>query len=112
VFGAGDGWAIGVALGIAVAGIACVNEMKISGVVVGGSLNTGVSAAVGTSLVGAIFTDTSHAAVTRINTDRNKKSRFMVGFPFAYIIVSQTKRLPSHQGSLELVKWIGCSIGR
>jgi hypothetical protein len=68
-----------------VEGIACVNEMKTSGVVVGGSIRTGVSAAVGTVLVGAMFTDTSHARVMMMKGERNKKAFFtrvlyMVGF--------------------------------
>jgi hypothetical protein len=81
VFVTGDGWTIGVA------GIACVNEMKISGVVVGGSTKTGVSAAVGTSFVGAIFTDISHARVVITRTHMDKMIFFtivlcMVAFPF------------------------------
>jgi hypothetical protein len=79
VFVAGDGWTIGVE------GIACVNEMKTSGVIVGRSIRTGVSAAVGTVLVGAMFTDTSHARVMMTKRERNKKILFtmvlcMVGF--------------------------------
>jgi hypothetical protein len=81
VFVSGDGWTI------AVAGIACVKEMNTSGVVVGGSIKTGVSTAVGTVLVGPIFTNTSHANVTMMKSERNKKDFFtivlcMVAFPF------------------------------
>jgi hypothetical protein len=54
--------------------------MKTSGVVVGGSIRTGVSAAVGTALVGEIFTDTSHARVTIMKRERNRKIFFMAGF--------------------------------
>jgi hypothetical protein len=61
--------AVGVALGDVVAGIACVNEINTSGVV--------VLAAVGTSLVGEIFTDTSHAKVMRMSMDRNKNIFFI-----------------------------------
>lgn len=68
VFVTGDGWTT------AVAGIACVSEMKISGVVVGGLIRTGVSAIVGTVLVGAIFTDTSHANITITSMDRRADS--------------------------------------
>jgi uncharacterized membrane protein YdjX (TVP38/TMEM64 family) len=68
--------------------MACVSEMKTSGVVVGGSITgTVVLAGVGTSLVGEIFTDTSHARVMTINRERNKKNFFtivlcMFEFPF------------------------------
>jgi hypothetical protein len=80
VFVTGDGWTIGVALGITVAGIACVKEMNTSGVVVGGSIRTGVSTTMGTVLVGAIFTNTSHARDTATSMDRNKKIFFILLF--------------------------------
>jgi hypothetical protein len=85
--------------------MACVSEMKTSGVVVGNSFKTGVSAAVGTSLFGARFTDTSHARDTMINRERSRKIFFitvlcMVAFPFACIIVIENERLPCHWGSL------------
>ena len=67
-------------MGPVVAGIDCVNDMNTSGVVVGGSIKTGVSAVAGTALVGAIFTDTSHAKVTATSMDRNKKILFILFF--------------------------------
>jgi hypothetical protein len=57
--------------------------MKTSGIGVGGSIRTGVPAAVGASLVGVIFTDMSHARATTVNMDRNKIGFLMVGFPFS-----------------------------
>jgi hypothetical protein len=86
-------------LGTGVPGIACVNEMKISGVGVGGSTGTGVSTAVGTPLVGARLTETSHARAMRISMDKNRKILFIVEYPFAYIIVTGNKKLPRHWGS-------------
>jgi hypothetical protein len=54
---------------------------------VGGSIRTGVVSAVETSLVGEMFTDTSHARVTMTNREKNKKNFFtivlcMVASPF------------------------------
>jgi hypothetical protein len=72
----GEGWTR------AVDGIAWVSEMKISGVGVEGSIKTGVSAAVGTPLVGAIFTEISHARVTIMNKERKKRLLFIVEYPF------------------------------
>jgi hypothetical protein len=54
---------------------------------------------VGTSFAGARFTGISHARVTRISMDRNRKILFIVEYPFAYIIVTGNKKLPRHWGS-------------
>jgi hypothetical protein len=101
-----DVFATGVALGTAVAGIACVNEMNTSGVVVGGSIKTGVSAVVGTSFVGAIFTDTSHARVAITSTHKDKMIFFMVAFPFMLDHSHQGRKTPLPLGEFALSEWI------
>jgi hypothetical protein len=101
---------MGVALGTTVAGIACVSEMKTSGVVVGGSTTKmGVVAAVGGSLVGVKFTDRLHANDTITSRHRNKNIFFMVEFLSLSIIAIMNLKLPRRWGSPILSRWIVCS---
>ena len=81
--------------------------MKTSGVVVGGSIRIGVFSAVGASLVGAMFTDRSHAKDAIIKMERKKKILFtvvlfMVAFPFMHNHSEMRFKTPPSKGEFSL----------
>jgi hypothetical protein len=97
-------------VGIAVTGAAVTRIDVGEAVIWVGSSNAGMTVFVGgeAGLVGnATVTARSHADITTIKIDRNKKIFFMFEFPFSLNHIHQNKKLPRRGRSFNLAMWTG-----